>query len=114
MAANWSFYHGQTPTGYPANCDYSGFYYTNWDLVPGTGLVFKVWPTLESWLQKKEVSLRFVFLNTWTWMALVCGTISGAIAATFLRPLPRHQRVPRRTGDRLLQLDNDIASAVQR
>lgn len=76
VASHWAMYRKQTPTNYPSIYDYSGFYYTNWDRIPGAGLAFKLSPDLKKWVDVHEVSLRFVFLNIWNWMAIFWGGLA--------------------------------------
>ncbi len=88
VAANWSNYRKQTPPGYPAIYNYSGFYYTNWDRIYGAGLAFKLFPDLKHWVDVHEVSLRFIFLNVWNWMAVFW----GAVAVFIVLVQPRQER----------------------
>ena len=76
VASNWSAYRTQTPANYPEIYNYSGFYYTNWDRIPGAGLAFWLSPDLKRWVDVHEVSLRFVFLNVWNWMAVFWGGLA--------------------------------------
>ncbi|MDB6119696.1 MAG: hypothetical protein JWO08_3477, partial [Verrucomicrobiaceae bacterium] len=76
VAANWAKYRKQTPPNYTAIYNYSGFYYTNWDRIYGAGLAFKLLPALKHWVDVHEISLRFVFLNVWNWMAVFWGALA--------------------------------------
>lgn len=79
VATHWSFYRQQTPPLYPALYNYSGYYYTNWDRIPGASLVFRFFPPLKTWVDEHEVSLRFVFLNVWSWLTLLWACVAGAL-----------------------------------
>lgn len=66
--ANWLYYRLQITPDYYPEYDYSGFYYTNWDRIPGAGLVLGWFPEWRTWLFEKGVSIRFWFLNVYAWL----------------------------------------------
>ncbi len=91
VSAAWPFYRRQLPANYPSAYDYKEFYYTNWERIPGATLVFKWWPQLPAWLRDQEVSLRFYFLNVWSWSAILWGVLAGSLlmGRALLHMLPR-------------------------
>ena len=86
VASQWATYRQQTPPNYPSLYDYSGFYYTNWDRIPGAWLAFKLCPELKVWMDAHEVSLRFVFLNIWNWVAVFWGSLACLVLLVQPRP----------------------------
>lgn len=66
-------YRLQVPPGYLADCDYSAYYYTNWDRVPLVGRYVRAHPGMQAWLLEHRVSLRFWFINLYRWAAVLTG-----------------------------------------
>ncbi len=65
---DWLYYRNQIMPGYYPEYDYSGFYYTNWDRIPGASLVLGWFPSWRTWLHERGVSVRFWFLNVHAWL----------------------------------------------
>jgi hypothetical protein len=93
VSQDWPAYKLQTPPNYTPSYDYKGYYYTNWDRIPGMAMVFKLWPSLPGWLDKSEVSLRFIFLDVWRWLAAFWATMAVSLVVVrrwSQRQLVRH------------------------
>lgn len=107
--ADWAFFQKQTPPDYNPDYDYSEFYYTNWDSVPGVGSVVLAFPPLHKWLEDRGVSLRFLLLDVYQWFAGL--SLVAVVLLLTLRLWPKfrawrarrrmvpQERNPRRTGD---------------
>ena len=94
VAPNWDLYRKQTPVGYPEEYDYHGFYYTNWDRIPGAALAFQTWPGLRAWLEQRQISLRFVFLDLWMCAGILFGVLTILLVAGFSKPLHFRMKLP--------------------
>lgn len=66
--AEWLYYRAQIMPGYYPEYDYSGFYYTNWDRIPGAATVLGWFPDARTWLHDHGISIRFWFLNVHAWL----------------------------------------------
>lgn len=83
----------------PANYDmesfsYSCMYYTNWQRVPGFGIIEALFPGADAWLQAHEVALPFVIqMSGYGWI----GTLAfGAAALCIVVPWLLRRRASRR------------------
>jgi hypothetical protein len=85
--ANWKYYRQQTPPDYNPEYDYSGFYYTNWDRVPGVGALLRAFPALHTWLESRGVSIRFVVLDVYQWFT--GASLAGAALLLTVRLWPK-------------------------
>jgi hypothetical protein len=81
--ADWLYYRSQIMPGYYPEYDYSGFYYTNWDRIPGAATVLGWFPEARSWLHDHGISIRFWFLNVHAW--LVGLGLGGAVILLLAR-----------------------------
>ena len=76
VSRDWRWYQTQVPAGYHPDFDYSTFYYTNWERMPGLGWALRSVPSLQTWLHEQGISVRFWFFNTYRWEAGICLTLS--------------------------------------
>lgn len=67
VGAAWDYYQHQVSADYDARFDYSGFYYTNWNRVPGFRWLNQWQPSWKAWVGAEEVSLQFAFLDIKLW-----------------------------------------------
>lgn len=87
VGADWAYYSRQAPANYNPDYDYSGFYYTNWDRIPIAGWVFGKLPSVKHWLERRETSIRFVFLDVRAWEGWACLTLGMLLSASRIREL---------------------------
>ena len=93
---DWLYYRTQIMPGYYPEYDYSGFYYTNWNRIPGAETLLGWFPEARTWLHIHGISIRFWFLNIHAW--LIGLGLGGAVVLTLLRwRTSRKKRVPEKS-----------------
>lgn len=81
--ADWLYYRDQIMPGYYPEYDYSGFYYTNWERIPGATTVLRWFPSWGTWLHQRGISIRFWFLNVHAWLIGI--GLTGAVVLGLVR-----------------------------
>lgn len=95
VRADWGGGIKELPADYDVESfSYACLYYTNWQRLPGFGIVEAVLPGADAWLQAHEVALPFVIqLNGYGWI----GTLAfGAALLCLIVPWWRRRHASRR------------------
>ena len=95
VRASWGEEIKALPAGYDAErFGYASMYYTNWQRLPGFGIVEALLPGADAWLQAREVALPFVIqMSGYGWI----GTLAfGAAALCIVMPWSMRRRASRR------------------
>ena len=97
VSRDWTHYRNQTPPGYPAAYDYSGYYYTNWEHIPGAEALLDAVPALRTWLHERRVSLRLLFMDVHRWALGLAsaGTVLVLLARLRLSRNPAEKALPK-------------------
>jgi hypothetical protein len=94
LQENWQNLHHQIPAEARRMANYQAFYYTNWQRFA----IVRDMPNFISFMEQREVSIRFWFLNLWRWAALLClGTAAALYTPLWLIPSRKQRMLARQS-----------------